>query len=334
MNPEVAPRTQMALLTDGYLATQLMFLAVDLRIAELLAGGPRTAASLADEAQVDPDALYRVLRGLAAYGVLDEQDGGRFGLTETGQLLREGVPGSFRGLVLARGELYYGAFGRLRDAMRTGQNAFELRYGRRFFDYLTERPDVTAAFQTSMTDRSTQEAAAVAACYDFGGVRRLVDVGGGRGVLLGAILAAYPELDGVLFDQPEVVAGALDTLPAGCRTVGGDFFEEVPAGADCYLLSRVIHDWGDDEAARILTSCRKAVPQDGKVLLVEAVLPERAVDQPAAVRMDLHMLAMFSGRERTEAEYSALLAAAGLRLDRVTVVDETVGLHLLEAVPA
>lgn len=332
MDTGAAPRTRMALLADGYLATQLLFVCVDLGIADLLAHGPRTAGSLSAEVGVEPERLYRVLRGLAAYGVLDEQDGGYFGLTETGQLLRDGVPGSFRGLVLARGELYYNAFGRLRDAVRDGDNAFELVYGNRFFDYLTERPDITTTFQASMTDRSTQEAAAVVAAYDFGGVRRLVDIGGGRGVLLAAIMAANPGLSGVLFDQPEVVARAIDELPPGCRTVGGDFFEEVPGDADCYLLSRVVHDWGDDEAARILTSCRKAMPRDARLLLVEAVLPVRAADQPAAVRMDLHMLSMFSGKERTEAEFATLLGAADLRLERVIGVDEAIGLHLLEAV--
>lgn len=333
MDPTAAPNIQLGQLMDGYLVTQLLFVAADLGVADALADGPRTAESVAADAGVDPAVLHRMLRGLAAYGVLDELGDGRFGLTPTGELLRDGVPGSFRGLVLARGELYYGAFGRLRDAVRTGGNGFELAYGARFFDYLAERRDITAAFQASMTDRSRQEAAAVVAAYDFGKLRRLVDVGGGRGVLLNAILTANPGLAGVLFDQPEIVAKAVDTLPASCQAVGGDFFHDVPAGADAYLLSRVIHDWDDDEAARILSSCRKAMPRESRLLLVEAVLPERAVEAPAAVRMDLHMLAMFSGRERTEAEFADLFAVAGLQLDRVIVADETVGLHILEAVP-
>lgn len=328
MDPNLSPKARLALLVDGYLATQLLFVAVDLGLDEKLASGPRTAAELAAEAGVDPTTLYRVLRGLASFGVLDEPGDGRFALSDTGQYLR-----SFRGLLLARGELYYGAFGRLRDAVRGGGNAFELAYeGRRFFEYLNEFPEKTAAFQQSMTDRSLQEAAQVVAAYDFGRFRKLIDIAGGRGVLISAIARANPSLSTALFDQPTVAGDTLE-LPDNCETIGGDFFAEVPAGADGYLISRVIHDWGDEEAARILSNTRKAMPTDGTLLLVEALLPEKAADAPAAVRMDVNMLAMFSGKERTRAEFADLLAVAGFRLSRVIPVDESVGLNLLEAHP-
>ena len=265
-----------------------------------------------------------MLRGLAAEQLLDELPGGRFGLTPAGALLVDGAPGSMRGAVLARGRLYYGALTGLLDAVRTGStSSFELVHGESFFDHLAARPADSAAFQASMTTRSTREAAAVVAAYDFGRFRRLVDVGGGSGVLLAAILAAVPDLDGILFDRPEVAQTS--TLSA----TGGDFFTEVPAGADAYLLSRVIHDWDDADAVRILRTCRRAMPVGAALLLVEAVLPERAVDDPAAIRMDLHMLALLRGRERTEAEYAALLDVAGFALTRV--VPTGAGVHVLEA---
>jgi hypothetical protein len=328
MDPKLSPKAHLALLVDGYQATQLLVVAVDLGLAEKLADGPRTAADLAAETGVDPTILYRVLRGLASFGVLDEPGEGRFGLSAAGEYLQ-----SFRGLLLARGDLYYGAFGKLREAVRDGTNAFELAYdGKRFFEHLNEHPETTAAFQQSMTDRSRLEAAEVVAAYDFGRFRKLIDIAGGRGVLIGAIAEAYPSLSTALFDQPSVAGNTIE-LPANCETIAGDFFAEVPAGADGYVISRVIHDWGDEEAARILSNTRKAMSVDGTLLLVEALMPERAAEAPAAVRMDVNMLAMFSGKERTRAEFADLLAVAGFRLTRVIPVDESVGLNLLEAHP-
>lgn len=317
------PAALVARLVDGYLVTQLLYVAAELGVADVLASGPASAEELAAAVHADPRALNRVLRGLAAEQVLDEHPDGRFTLTSAGAVLVDGVPGSQRGAVLARGRLYYGALAGLLDAVRTGRTAFELVHGESFFDHLAARPANSAAFQASMTARSTREAAAVVAAYDFGRFRRLVDVGGGSGVLLTAILAAVPDLDGTLFDRPEVAQAS--TVPA----IGGDFFTDVPAGADAYLLSRVIHDWDDADAVQILRTCRRAMPLGAALMLVEAVLPERAVADPAAIRMDLHMLALLGGRERTEAEYAALLAVAGFALNRV--VPTGAGVHVLEA---
>jgi hypothetical protein len=178
-----------------------------------------------------------------------------------------------------------------------------------------------------MRDRAAREAAAVVGAYDFAGFRTLVDVGGGGGVLLAAILDAAPHVSGVLFDRPEVAARA--PLPA----VAGDFFVDVPAGFDAYLLSRVIHDWPDAEAVAILRTCRRAMAGSARLLLVEAELPERAADHPAAIRMDLHMLTLLGGRERTRAEYAGLLAQADLRLTAVVPADPVSGVHVFEARP-
>ncbi|SFP41133.1 Dimerisation domain-containing protein [Geodermatophilus dictyosporus] len=317
---------RLARLADGYLVTQLLHTAVVLGVPDALAAGPRSAADLAGELGALPGPLHRVLRGLAAEEVLEETGDGRFGLTDTGRLLRTGVPGSLRGPVAVRGGVYYGAAAGLPAAVRDGGVAFEQVHGRPFFDRLAEQPEQLAAFQASMDSRSAREAAAVVASLDLTGLGSVVDVGGGRGTLLRAVRERLPDADVVLFDLPEVVAGS--DLPA----VGGDFFTGVPAGADAYLLSRVLHDWDDDAALRVLRACRAAMRPDSVLHVVEAVLPERATDDPAAVRMDLHVLLLLRGRERTAAEYGRLLADAGLRLARDVPTDA--GVHVLEARPA
>jgi hypothetical protein len=312
-------------LTDGYVSTQLLHVAAELGLADALAAGARTPAELAIGCGADPGVLERVLRGLAADGVLDDRPDGRFALTAVGELLRADHPRSMRGAVLARGRLYYAALAGLLTATRTGGTPFEHVHGTPFFAHLDAHPGESADFQASMRARSRREVGAVVEAYDFAAFDSLVDVGGGSGLLLGAILEANPRLAGTLFDRPEVVAGA--TLPA----VGGDFFTGVPAGADAYLLSRVLHDWDDDEAVAVLRSCRRAMPDTATLLLVEALLPERAADDPAAVRMDLHMLVLLHGRERRRSEFAGLLSAAGLRL--TGVVATTAGVSVLEARP-
>jgi len=257
--------------------------------------------------------------------VLEELPDGRFALGETGQLLRAGVPGSLRGAVTARAQLYYGAVAGLRDAVRRGGTPFELVHGRPFFEYLAAAPERLAAFQASMADRSAREAGAVVAAYDLSGAGSVIDVGGGTGTLLHAVRERAPAAEVLLFDRPEVAARS--DLPS----VGGDFFTEVPGGADVYLLSRVLHDWDDEDAVRVLRACRRALRPDSVLLVVEAVLPERAVDDPAAVRMDLHVLLLLHGRERTAAEYAELFSAAGLWL--TADVPTAAGVHVLEARP-
>ena len=285
-DPAVSVRVRMGRLADGFLTTQLLYVAARLGVADVLAEGPRTGAELAAAVGADPDLLTRALRGLVLEEVLAEE-GGRFALTELGQCLRADAPRSMRGPVLARGEVYYQAAAGTLAAVRHGGTAFEHVHGDRFFDHLRRHPEQEAAFQASMTARSEQEAADVVAAYDLGGIGRLVDVGGGHGILLGAILRSAPDLHAVLVDQPAVVEEARRRLIAEgvadrCRLVPGDFFAEVPAGADAYVLSRVLHDWTDDDARRVLAACRAAMGPGSRLLIVEAILPERAADQPAA----------------------------------------------------
>ncbi len=243
---------------------------------------------------------------------------------------------SLRGAVMARGELYYEAAGALIETIRQGGTAFLHAHGRSFFETIAARPGGTAVFQASMTARSQHEARAVVQAYDFSPFGNIVDVGGGHGVLLTAIMKAHPNVHGTLFDRPDVVAGARSNLEAcgiasRCALAPGDFFAELPTGGDIYLLSRVVHDWDDAAAIRILTSCRQAMAAGGLLLLVEAVLPDRARDLPAAIRMDLHMLTVFDGRERTLPEFERLFEATGFELQRAIPTEDRTGITILEA---
>jgi hypothetical protein len=334
MTDAAAGQWQLARVMDGYLATQLLYVAAKLGIADVLTDGPRTGTQIAQAVGVEALPLTRVLRGLAAEGIFDEVDGGRFALAPPGEALP-----ALRGQIIARGEVYYGAAAGLLDALHGGGTPFERVHGARFFDHLARDADAEAAFNASMAARADREARDVVAAYDFGPLRRLIDVGGGSGVLLSAILRATPALHGVLMDRPAAIAAARDRLAADglserAECVAGDFFAAVPPGADGYLLSRVIHDWDDRDAVRILRRCRAAMPATARLMLVEAVLPERARDAPEAIRMDLHMMVLLGARERTEKEYRRLLAAAGLDLRRVVPTSSPAALGVVEAVPA
>ncbi len=298
-----------------------MYVASELGVADALPGtGPEVAAAVG----ADAGAMTRVLRGLAIEGIVVEDDG-RFALTEVGALLP-----SFAGLLRARGEVYYRGASDLLGAVRSGGTSFERVYGASFFEHLDAHPSHQAAFEASMAGRADQEADAVVAAYDFAAFSSLVDVGGGRGILLAAILRTT-DLEAVLFDRPAAVEAARAFLGERASCVIGDFFESVPAGADAYLLSRVLHDWGDEDALRILRVCREAMSAEARLLVVDAILPERAVDQPFAIRMDLHMLLLLGARERTEAEFRDLLARAGFELVRAVPTASPAGLGVIEA---
>jgi hypothetical protein len=295
-------------LVNGYQVSQALHVAAVLGIADRLADGPRSADDLGVEA--DPDALRRLLRALAAAGVLSES-GGRYALTELGQGLRSDVPGS-----VAAWAAYIGrpstwrAWSGLVDSVRTGENAFRAVHGVRAYEYRAAHPEDEAVFNAAMTALSRRQNAGVLDAHDFERYGVVVDVGGGQGALLAAILERHPAVRGVLFDQSAVVAGA----PAVDRmeVVGGSFFDGVPAGGDAYLLKSVLHNWEDADALAILRSCRDAGAP--AVLLVERDL----ATEPSAAFSDLNMLVGPGGRERTLDEYGALLAAAGFQLTGAT----------------
>jgi hypothetical protein len=310
---------------DGYVVTQLLYVASELGVAEALADGPLTGEQLAAKVGADARALTRVLRGLALEDVFEEERDGRFSLTSLGACLAQ-----MGGPLRARGQVYYAGITRLLDAVRDGGTAFERTYGAPFFEHLAAHPEQEAAFQASMAGRSEQEAGAVVAAYDFSGIASLVDVGGGRGILLAAILEAAPHIKATLVDR----AGAVEAARVDAACIEGDFFDALPGGADAYLLSRVLHDWDDEDCRRILAVCRAAMPAHARLLVVDAILPERARDAPFAIRMDLHMLLMLGARERTEAEFRALLASAGFDVRRVVPTRSPAGLSVIEAVRA
>lgn len=333
-----APEWQLARLIEGYLTTQLLYVAAKLGVPDLLSQGARGAAAIAAELGIDEGPLVRVLRGLVLNGILLEEENGAFALTELGSLLRTDVPRSLRAAAIARGELYYEPAAALLQALREGGTPFELVLGAPFFEHLARHPDREAVFQGSMAGRSEREADDVVAAYDFSSFRRLVDVGGGQGILLRAILRSAPELEAILFDRAGAIEDARrrlesDGLEGRFECVGGDFFAGVPPGADAYLLSRVIHDWEDDDARRILDACRRAMSTNGVLLLVEAILPERVLDRPGAVQMDLLMFMFLGARERTATEYEHLLAASGFEVTRIVTTRSPAGLSVIEARP-
>ena len=321
-SPDV--RAQMAalqMLMSGYRVTQLLAVAARLGVPDQLAAGPRPAREVAEAIGANPDALYRALRGLAAVGVFAEVAPGVFGLTPLADLLRSDHPLSMRAIIMYNALEPYEAWADLEHAVRTGETAFERHFGAPHFAYMAQHPDNSALFNQTMSENSRRSNAAVVSAYDYGAATTVVDVGGGHGALLAAILRANPALRGVLFDQPHVVEGALSTLEAAgveqrCERVGGDFFtSDYPAG-DLYTLRQVIHDWEDERAVAILRGCARAMPAHGRVLIIEVPIGAGA-DSSAGVFLDLHMLVMNGGRQRTEQEYRQLYAAAGLRLTRV-----------------
>lgn len=316
-------------------AAQAICVAARLGVADELRAGPLSAAEIAERLGTDPDATGRLLRALVDRSIFAES-GGRYRLTRLSEYLRSDVEGSVLGLAQWFGAPeHWEHWGRLSDAVRTGGSAVEALRGEPLWDYLATEPELAAVFNGAMTSTSEMAIEPVLAAYDFSRFRTVVDVGGGHGRMLAAILARTPGVTGVLFDQQSVVAGAPAVLDAAgvasrCRIESGSFFDAVPSDADAYLLKIVIHDWADDDALTILRTVRRAIRAGGTLLLVESVLPEGTAPHFGKL-LDLEMLVAVGGRERTAAEYANLLDRAGFRLRRVV---PTVGpISIVEAVP-
>ena len=296
---------------QGLHISRAVYVAAKLGISDLLADGPRPSAELAQLTKAHAPSLYRVLRLLAALNVLREQPSGQFALTPLGERLRTGVPGSLRNWALLTDQLGgLRPFDRIFDTVMSGEAGLKLAYDDKWIDFLAKHPAAAVNFQAAMSERTAAFASSVAATYDFSRMRRIVDVGGGRGTLLAAVLAARTHLHGVVFDLPEGVADAAETLRAAgvadrCAIDSGDFFVAVPAGGDGYLLANVLHDWDDDRSVAILRNCRRAMHADGKVLIVERMIfddPEKSIP---TLLSDLNMLVLTGGQERTGEEYAA-----------------------------
>jgi hypothetical protein len=321
-------------LIAGAWNTQAVYVAAKLGLADLLAPSPRPVADLAAATHTHARALGRLLRALASLGVFAEQPDGRFANTPLSECLLNS-PGSQRGLAIMMGEEHYRAWVELLHSVRTGECAFEHVYGQNVFTYLSEHPEQGAVFDEAMTGVHGMETHAMLDAYDFSGVGLLVDVGGGNGRTLAGVLRRYPALHGLLYDLPPVIERArpevlASDLSGRCTALAGDFFRSVPPGGDVYHLRHIIHDWDDERSTTILRNCRAAMPPHGKLLVVEVVIPPG--NEPNWGKMlDLNMLVMPGGLERTEAEYRDLFAAAGFRLARV--IPTAADVSVIEGVP-
>jgi len=319
--PEPSPQEQISRMLTGYWISQALYVAAKLGLADLLKDGPRTADDLARTTKTHPRSLYRLLRGLASMGAFAEDDQRRFSLTPLAECLRSDVPGSQRSLAIMTGEEHYQAFGQLLYSVQTGKIAFDKLYGMPVFDFLQRHPEQAKVFDEAMVGVHGRETAAMLDAYDFSGIRVLADIGGGNGSVLTTILKKHPDMWGILFDLPGVAERAkANTQAAGvadrCQVIGGSFFESVPKGADAYLLRHIIHDWDDEKSAKILKNIHQAMGKDGRLLVVESIIPS-GNDPSFGKLLDLAMLVIPGGEERTEQEYRSLYKAAGFRLTRI-----------------
>lgn len=334
--PDPTPQDQMARMITGYWVSQMVHVAAKLKLADLLAGGPRTAEELAQSTKTHARSLYRLLRALASEGVFSEDHEGRFTQTPLSDCLRSDVPGSQRAMAIMMGEEHYRCWGDLRESIRTGETAFDRLYGQPIFAYLGEHPDQAQVFDAAMTAIHGQETQRVLDAYDLSGIHVLADIGGGNGSNLIGILGRYPEMKGILFDLPHVVERARNNMEkAGvtdrCEVIGGNFFEKIPVEADAYFLRHIIHDWDDEKASLILRNIHQGMPEKAKLLVVEHVLPPG--NEPSFGKLlDLTMLLLPGGVERTAEEFRRLYEEAGFRLTRVVPTDGD--LSVVEGEPA
>lgn len=331
------PTDQMLQLLFGKHITYSISGAARIGVADHMEAAPLPVDELAAKTQADAGALYRVMRMLAGVGVFKEWPGKRFSLTPVGETLKTGAPGSLRYLAMMWGDKWStNGFGEFEHCLRTGQDGITKAYGKNVFELLAGYPDQADTFHRAMADVSAVAGEAIAAAYDFSGIRRLADVGGGHGMLLASILKNYPEVHGVLYDLPEVVTGApvggyLNGLNGRVDIQSGNFFERAPSGCDAYILKHILHDWSDEHCQTILKHIRKEVPAHGRVLACEMIVPGECGPAPAKM-LDIEMLVLtVGGKERTADEFAELFRSAGLSLERIVPTDAP--MCLIEARP-
>lgn len=318
----------------GGWVTQAIYVAVELGIADLLTDGQQSAEELAERANTNAGALYRVLRALSSIGIFSEGADRRFSATPLADCLRSDTPDSLRSFGIMTGAEFYQSWGDLLYSVRTGEPGFEKRFGVPFFQYMTDHPERHAIYDAAMMVHGIAETGPMLDAYDFSVFQTVADIGGGSGRMLAAILQRHPAVEGILFDLPAVADRSRPTLSGlglsdRCKIVGGDFFASVPA-ADAYVLRHIVHDWHDDEAVAILRNCRKAMNPGGRILVVETVIPPK--NEPCFGKwLDLMML-IVGGRERTQQQYRQLFARAGLELNRIVPTAHEVS--VIEGLPA
>jgi hypothetical protein len=328
MPPETVPEKplplQMVDLIIGYWVSQLIYVAARLDLADRLKQGPMKVDDLAKQVDVDQRALYRMMRALASVGVFAETDSGVFSLTALAETLRSDRPDSMRDFALMMVEGYnWKAWQDLHESVKGDEIAFDRVHGMPIFEYFEKHPEHREVFARSMSSISGTENPAVAESCDFSKIGTLVEVGGSQGHLLATILRLHPGMKGVLFDRPSVIEQAMqapflkaDELDGRVTFEGGDFFEAVPSGGDGYLMKYILHDWNDEQCATILSRCREAMNPDGRVFVVDTLL-ESGNEPQLGKLMDINMLVLTGGRERTEAEFAELFGKSGLRLEAV-----------------
>jgi O-methyltransferase domain/Dimerisation domain len=331
------PQLQLIQMATAYWAPRYLHLAAQLKLADCLADGPRTAEQVAQATSTHAPSLYRFLRTLASLGLFTEDADHRFSLTPMGDLLRTGTQHSLHTSVLVlAGGWFAHALDQLLYSLQTGNTAFEKTFEMPLFDWLAKHPQEASQFSETMVGIHGTEPGAVASTYDFSKLETIVDVGGATGNLLTSILARHPAPRGILFDRPHVVRDAPAFIQARGLTAriaieSGNFFESVPAGGDAYLLSHIIHDWGEAQCLTILGNIRRAMKPSSRLLIIEMVLPSGDTPHPGKM-LDIIMLAVPGGQERAEPEYRALLEKAGFRLERVVPTPSAVS--VVEAFPA
>jgi ubiquinone/menaquinone biosynthesis C-methylase UbiE len=322
MTDEVPPVQQMLQLMSGFWISRCIYIAAKLGLADLLKDGPKSAEELAKLTGAHGPSLFRVLRGLAAVNILTQSQDNRFGNTPVSETLRSDAEGSLRSFAMTElGEEHYPAWGELLYTVRTGGIAFDHRFGVPVWEFFENNPENAKIFNDAMSGMTAQAESALHAAYDFAGISTIVDVGGGHGGLVTSILERYPEMRGILFDSPQVIEGARPRLAASgladrCELLAGDFFQSVPSGGDAIIMKWIIHDWTDEQSVTIMKNCHRALPANGKLILVEAVVPPGS-DFHFSKFMDLNMLVMTGGRERTESEFRKLYEDSGFRLTRI-----------------
>lgn len=332
LEPQMPPQALMMQMAMGFIVSQSLAVAARLRLADLLKDGAKTSAELAELTATHEPSLYRLLRALASLGVLRKTDG-KFSNTALGDCLRSDHPASMRAALHMMGDPeHWNSHGNLQQSVKTGEIAFDYTFGMPVFPYFAQNPAAAKVFDESMTSFSAAVAEAVSSAYDFSEAKTIADIAGGRGILLAKVLQKNPQAKGVLFEQSHVLeSNILEAEGVANRSaaVSGDFFEEIPVVADVYLMKFIIHDWNDEQSIRILSNLAKSAPKGSKVLLVETVVEDDDNAPSLSKIMDLNMLAMTGGKERTPSEYAALFEKTGFRLEKVY---PTAPLQIVEAV--
>jgi len=330
------PHLAMLQIIGGFWISRAVHVIAKLGIPDLLRTGPKTAAELASATETHAASLFRVLRALVSVGVLSGESDNRFGLTPLSETLITDVPGSLRWFTVSElGQEHYPAWGNLIHSVRTGEIAFDNFYGTDFWTYFQNNPEDATVFNNSVSGMTAAVNESLRSLFDFSKFNTVVDVGGGHGALITEILKSNPKTKGILFDAPEVIDGARGHLETAgllerCDAVSGNFFTSVPAGGDAYVMKWILHDWDDERALLILKNCRAQMRPDARLIIVDCVVPE--TNEPDFSKfIDLNMLVMTGGKERTAREFQDLLAAAGFKLLQVIPTNQPTS--IIEAMP-